>query len=531
MKRRVMIVILGALVAASAAGTVYADSWTWDGKVRMGGAWLDQTGDESTMPETYNIYDGFTLSSINVKGKSDPLTHLMLDLNDANQDNRNGVFDFRRAGMLHFRSRYTESRWLFDPAGRVDANRLNWSNNLSWTPRKYLWFSADYNVQTRDGNRIDLNPGYEGWLGTKYDTKLHRYRLEGQIRADNGIGGTVAYDGVRQRDALVSSTERDGYVVSANLHVPGYYVKTLTHVVRGAIGRSEIRDTGLGFDMMSFQYTGLWQAFKWFRLGYRFYGSQVDDEATTLQTDNYYNDIDGTFRYSIAVLTLGYGWEALDDDRAITTTNKFRGALSLRDPKNRISGRVAFDGRKKDDEENTTLLRNSENQRFDARVDARPFRALSLGARYTDREREYPDVGTHTWGSAVTGYATWNEPAKFLDIPVSLTDIGVEYTYADDEYRNFWGTEHFASHAVTGRLGVTVVDDLDVWGSFTYLQMQKDLDLDKSIVSVGAAYRFKRGFLADVKYNVYNYDDYLLIDRIYTANVVWVNVGYAFSTE
>lgn len=155
------------LIAASAATAAYADYGTWEGKVRMGGIWLDETGDESTMPETYNIYDGFMLSSIYLKGRRDERTHLTLDLSDINQDNRKGYLDFRRTGMLHFRSRYTESRWVFHPIEAVDAGRKNWSNTLSWTPKKYLWFSADYNLQTRDGNRIDLHPGDEGWLGTE----------------------------------------------------------------------------------------------------------------------------------------------------------------------------------------------------------------------------------------------------------------------------------------------------------------------------------------------------------------------------
>jgi hypothetical protein len=529
MTRRVMIAIAGALIVASAAGTVHADSWKFDGKVRAGGVWFDKTGDESTMPETYDIYDGFMLSSIYLKGRSGPRTHVMLDLTDINQDDRRGVLDFRRTGMLHFRSRFTQSRWVFDPVGSVDAGRKNWDNTLSYTPKKYLWFSADYNLQTRDGNRMGLNPGYEGWLGTEYDTKLHRYRVEGQIRADNGIGGTLAYDGVRQRDALDSNLERDGYVVSANLHVPGYYIKNLTHVVRGAIGHSEVSESGLGFDMMNAQYTGVWRALQWMRLRYRFYGSQVEDDATTIQTNNFTHDVDGTFSYSVAALTVGYGWEALDDDRAITTTNKFRGALSLRDPKNRISARAAFDGRDRDDAENTTLLRDSESENWDVRVDANPITQLALGGRFSDRERSYPDLGLKTWGSAATAYAAWRKPTSYRF--VSLTEVGGEYTYTDEEYRNLWGSQHVVSNAVTGRLGFTLFEDLDLTGSVTYLELDKDLDMDKSIVSVGAAYRFRERFLADVKYNVYNYDDYLLIDRFYTANVVWFNVGYEFSTD
>ena len=35
----------------------------------------------------------------------------------------------------------------------------------------------------------------------------------------------------------------------------------------------------------------------------------------------------------------------------------------------------------------------------------------------------------------------------------------------------------------------------------------------------------------EVKYNVYNYDDYILLDRYYTANVVWVNVAWDLHFE
>jgi hypothetical protein len=526
--RPLIIAITLLACTASVAAAADADSH-WDGRVRLGGIYFDETGDATTMPETYNVYDGFTLSSIYLKGNSDARTHLLLDLTNINQDARRGVLDFRRTGTLRLQSRYTESRWVFDPAGSVDATRSNWWTSLSLTPSRYFWFTADYGLQTRDGNRIGLYPGREGWLGTEYDSKLHRYRLEAQARADNGIGGAVAYDGVMQRDNLDSNRERDGYVVSADVHVPGYYFKRLTHVVRGAIGRNEVRDSGLGFDLKSIQYTGIAQATNWLGLRYRFNGSQVDDEATLLRTDNYLQDVDATLRYRIAILVLGYGWEALDDDRAVTTTDKFRGALSLRDPGNRVSGRVAYDARNRDDKEAVTLIRNTESERWDIRVDGRPMTDLTLGARYSDRTRELTDLGTKADGVAVTAYGTWRQtPGEFF---VAVTDVGVDYTYADDEYDNLFGTQHIASHVVTGRVGVTVFENLDLTGSFTYLKAQKDLDLDKSIISVGAGYRFPRGFLADVKYNVYNYDDYLLLDRYYTANVVWFNVGYEFSTD
>jgi len=62
----------------------------------------------------------------------------------------------------------------------------------------------------------------------------------------------------------------------------------------------------------------------------------------------------------------------------------------------------------------------------------------------------------------------------------------------------------------------------------TYLDIGGDLDIEKSILSVEAAYRFLEDFRAEVKYNVYNYDDYLIFNKYYTANVVWINVAYDF---
>ncbi len=35
----------------------------------------------------------------------------------------------------------------------------------------------------------------------------------------------------------------------------------------------------------------------------------------------------------------------------------------------------------------------------------------------------------------------------------------------------------------------------------------------------------------EVKYNRYEYDDFILLDRYYTADVVWINVAYDLHFE
>jgi len=525
-----MIAIAGALIAASAADAAAAESWNWDGKLRLGGIFLDQTGDRTAMQETFNIYDGFSVSSIYLNGNRNPRTHLLLDLTDINLDDRRGNLEYRQSGLLRFRSRYDESRYVYDPAGTVDSRRRDWWSSLMVTPMKSLWISGDYGLQTRRGDRLGYTGDPVGWLGNAYDSDLHRWQVQAQAReASTGIGGTVTYNGVKQTDAIDPLRERTGYVVSAIVHVPGYWFQRLTHIARGSIGRSELPNAGnLGYDLKSVQYTGIFDATRWARLRYQFYSSRINDEATLLRTDNIMHDVDATLRWKLATLTAGYGWEALDDDRSITTTNTVRGNLSLHDPKNKVNGHVSYAVRNKDDNESLTLLKDTEYDRLEANVDGHPTRDLTVGARFANRTRKMPDIGSEAKGLIATGYATW-QGAPTGDEKLVTSDLGVDYSYSDDDYDNIWGEQHVVTHAVTGRVGVVVDQRIDLKGAVTFLKMKEDLDIEKSILSFGAGYRFANGLSADAQYNVYNFDDYLIASRVYTANVVWVNVGYAFS--
>ena len=52
--------------------------------------------------------------------------------------------------------------------------------------------------------------------------------------------------------------------------------------------------------------------------------------------------------------------------------------------------------------------------------------------------------------------------------------------------------------------------------------------IEKSIPSFEARYTVLEDYSVELKYNIYNYDDYILWDRYYTANIVWINVAYDF---
>ena len=84
---------------------------------------------------------------------------------------------------------------------------------------------------------------------------------------------------------------------------------------------------------------------------------------------------------------------------------------------------------------------------------------------------------------------------------------------------------------MTGRIDLDVYEKVRAAAAVHFIDLGDDMDIEKSILSFELGYTFFRKFDAKAKYNVYNYDDFLVAGRYYTANVVWFDVGYAFSTE
>jgi hypothetical protein len=143
-----------------------------------------------------------------------------------------------------------------------------------------------------------------------------------------------------------------------------------------------------------------------------------------------------------------------------------------------------------------------------------------LGAIYRDRQREFPDIETSATGNYVNTYGRYSRE--------DLGTIGAEYTYSEDEYKNLAGTFDTRSNEVTARANTRSYAGLVLGAGVRYLDVRGDLDIEKSMPFFEARYRFLEDYSVELKYNIYNYDDYILLDRYYTANIVWINVAYDF---
>ncbi|PIV81780.1 hypothetical protein COW53_02515 [bacterium CG17_big_fil_post_rev_8_21_14_2_50_64_8] len=503
-----------------------------NGTVKVGGIFKDETaGDLSVMPETFNIYEGFTISGIDLNGTVGRRGYYRLDVREVNQESARGIFSFRVPSRFNMFMRYDRHRQLFDPAGQVESVRKNLRGGFVLTPSADLKISANIGNQKKTGSRMSYLPNEPGFLGSGYDNNLTTGRVE--IAGNRGGRSlAAAYDFSTFSDDNLAAADRSGGVFSVRLNGPCYLLPdVVSHLVRASYGKQKLTAVGTDYELGTFQYLGVVKPAPQWRLKYGFNATTVDDKSTDYKTDEVRNDFDAVWYGPQGSVNAGYG-RVIHDSWQVTTANVWRlgGTWRIQD---NAKVRVGYDSNRKTDEEQTTLLKDMEASRFSADLEIEATDELSFGGGYMDRQRSFPLVGVETTGKRYRAFSR-------LELS-GWGSLNVDYIYSDDDYTDFDGNDdggettwtHFRADnsTVTGRVDVDTIRNLKLSFGATYLDIGKDLDIEKSILSFAGHYDIGKDYFFEAKYNVFNYDDYILLDRYYTANVVWVNFGYRLSVD
>ena len=514
MRTQTMVISIVTMVSMFAASTARAA--TVSGTVRVGGLFVDEVGDLSTVQETYNLYEGFTLSRIQLMGTLDPKNSFTLDVRDLNRDSRAGDLTYRVADRFKLRAGYDQSRQVFDPGRGVTSMRKDGQLGLQYTPSRSLALTGDLNYLTREGKRLSYPTGTVSVLGDSYDNSF----TSGQLAADfhqGRRGGGVSFRMSDYSDALNSAADRQGWVAAARLYAPMPFYDKWNNLFRGSYGIRELKDGGLDYTLSSFQYTAIVQPQTAYEFRYGFLASRVDDASTEFMTDRFVNDVDATWFHKYGRVNVGYSYEMNDDDRRLTTYQTWRAGATLR-PDRRLTFRLDWADRAKKDQEELTLLKDIDASRVRMELEVRPIERLTISGDFTSREREMTDIQVSMTGDRTGAVVRYD-----------LTGWGAfsaDYSHATDSYVDLLAGFDTESDIVTARIDVARIKNLSLAGGFTYMDIGKDLNIEKSMVFVEGALRFAQRYRLEAKYNCYNYDDYILLDRYYTANVVRIDLGF-----
>jgi hypothetical protein len=501
-------------VSAVSAGTL-------DGTVMLGGVIMNQDGDRTAVQETYNVFDGFSVSQLSLNGAPTGTDHFTLDLREINLDSRKADFVYRRPGIFKLTAGYDQDRQVFAPDGGVNSRRKDLRFGAQYAPVKWLALSGNFDNLSRDGDRLSYPAGTMGVLGSQYDNALRTGQLTAEAHRGR-VGGALSYSVSDFSDQVDGAADRTGQVLSARFYAPCRFYNKWTHLVRGAYGVRKLSDNDIEYKLSSFEYTGVVAPVPAFEFRYNFDASRVDDQATALKTDRFQNYFDATYLYKFGQVSGGYGYETNDDDDVLTHYHSWRGGTVFRYGK-LVTARVSYAGRNKKDEEDLTLLKDIESNQFRAQLQAQPIGPLVVGGGYAQREREYPDIHVKSDGDAANGFARYTY--------AGWGSVSADFSYATDTYHDLIAGFDTRSDIVTGRVEFDRIRNLRLAGGVTYLDIGRDLDIEKSMVFAEGAYTLLNNYRIEVKYNVYNYDDYILVDRYYTANVLRINLGYDFNLK
>lgn len=502
------------LVITLAAATPSAGAL--DGTVKLGGIIMNQTGDPSTVQETYNIHDGFSLAQISLNGTLNPRHYFALNLRDINLDARQGDFVYRLPGTFKLTAGFDQHRQVFSTDGRVNSVRKDWKTGAQFTPVPWLGLSGGFNVQTRDGDRLPFPSGTLNVLGSRYDNALKNGEFTADVhRGRRGIA--VGFRASSFTDQLDPAADRTGQVVSARLYSPCIFYDKWTHLLRAAYGNRRLSNADLEYTLSSFQYTGVIQPVEAIRFRYNFDANRIDDQSTRLMTDRFQNDFDATYLYRYGQVSGGYGYETNDDDRTLTSYHNWRVGTAFRHGK-LVSAKVDYASRVRKDQEELTLLKDVEASQVRAKLQVQPREDVVLGGGYSRRERELPDLGVTVDGELASAFGRYDLKGWGA--------LSADYSFSTDDYLDLAGGFHTESQFVTGRVEFERVRNLRLAGGATWMDVGGDLDIEKAIVFVEGIYTLANDYSIELKYNAFNYDDYILLDRYYTANVLRINLGY-----
>ncbi|RME31479.1 MAG: hypothetical protein D6800_00725, partial [Candidatus Zixiibacteriota bacterium] len=263
---------------------------------------------------------------------------------------------------------------------------------------------------------------------------------------------------------------------------------------------------------------------------YRFSFARTDNTAMGLETDNVFNAIAiGKVWPRHGALRVGYENRIADDLTDRTTSSGFMLSGWYRVDRFRFRGEVNTRDENVTKGITRTGDRNNTRNRFSVSYRGDGWGDVTL--EWHGRIREHdpsPEIrDTLLVNDDVKTRVDYNT----LSARVNLRNetygrLTASYSVNLGEYRDnsAENTYEFTDHIIRGTIYPREYRHVQLSASGTYYHSKRDLDVEKFNLSFTGRYTFLTDNHLEVRYNVFNFDDFLFTDRYYTANIVEIYI-------
>ncbi len=505
------IAFLGIMIVVAVTATAVAAG---SGEAKFGYTFLDETGNLSVDRSTFNDYQGAALSLENFRYNFKNGTYIRANLRNITLNNRNLTADFGKPGFYSLKLFHNQFRRIYDFDGGHATRRHVEGGSLSFYPVRYIEIFGGGSRMGRSGSTIDLFHPEPVPSGVPVDYKQTFFNGGARINY-RGIMLVGEYCGNQFRDKLVSSRDQDRKLgrLSATIPVPKYEWV----VLQGGFRHFETKFKTSDFTISSNRGWGTAALAlpKNFTVKYFFMLDRTSSDSDYTATDNIVHAAYAGYTYrQKAGVTVGYQHDLNDQYFKEYQGNSFYGSGWFK-PMPLAELRAEYGNRKEDVKEGVRLIGNEDVNRLLISGKIRCKKGGSFAAKFESRIRKNDDIGSKV---------TMNRATVDLGMSEKCGTVSLGYSYSTGDYTNITQEFKFTDHMLYGDATTKEYRGVTLGAGATYYRSKRDLDVESFNVRFSGAYRFTDDLRLEAIYNAYNFDDFLVRDQYYTANIVEINL-------
>jgi hypothetical protein len=180
-----------------------------------------------------------------------------------------------------------------------------------------------------------------------------------------------------------------------------------------------------------------------------------------------------------------------------------------------VQGRYSFKTR--EDPDSVTLTGEYDQVKKLFKIKYKPVEIISLLIRYQNSIRKNRDIETKAESHGLLSHFTFR--------PYERLGITLYFNLLDRDYQNFETDYQTSNRTYGSTIDLKIMESLKLRSGATYLDIGRDLDIDKYSYSINLKYEFIESYVAEVGFKRLGYEDLIESENDFDANVFKISVS------
>jgi hypothetical protein len=498
---------LAVITSSPAAG----DNGT--GKIGFGYVFVDEDGSRAVNSQTFNTYEGVALSMYDWRYNWENGTSLKANLKNITLNNRDLRLWLGKPGRFSLSATNNQYRRVYSDSASNYTRRRSTNVQAMFQASRYFKVFGGYGRTDKHGTDFFILPAINDTINRSTDYGYKSYNFGTQMGDRYGL--------VRAEYRRFDFTDNTGLSTDRKAEQVDLYTSSTVPSVKwlylaGGLNLRKDKVESTGTDLKTNQWWGGAKAYltPTLLLDYRLVFATTKRNSPQRTIDNLQNVISlGKTWSRRGGVRVGYENRISDDFVNRTSSDGLLANAWLR-PNMHWYFEAAISTRKADVTDGVTLLGDESRTNHAVSALYSDDKWGSLGARWEGHIRTNDDINSRTEYNVLSG------ELNLIDAKKGRLTVTHSYYVRTFENRSDNTSYEFADHVLTGHAYLTEIKQLTVDFGGTWYRSKRDQDMEKLSGDIGVAYRIQPTLQLAGRYRVYNFDNFLVTDEYYTANIV-----------